>query len=109
MEYEPISDWTQPARSLCNRIRAFTPWPGAFTLLPGQPRPQLLKIWKGDVLEQSGPAGHVLSFGKGALVVACGQGALRIQELQLEGGRRLPAADFLAGHPLPPDLTLGCL
>src|SRR6185295_11586039 len=39
-------DWSQPARVLWNRVRAYTPWPGAFTHLPGEPKPLLLKIWE---------------------------------------------------------------
>ncbi len=106
-------DWNQPAQTIWNRLRAFTPWPGAFTFLPGQPKPQLLKIWKAEVVEKSGGGacrveaserkpGEVLSADKTGIVVGCGQYALRILELQREGGRRLAAAEFLAGHPMKP-------
>jgi len=96
-------DWTRPARTLWNRIRAFTPWPGAFTYLPAQPNPQLLKIWQAEVVEQSGSQpGEILQADKSGIVVACGRGALRILKLQLEGGRRLTAPEFLAGHELKP-------
>jgi len=115
-------DWTLPAKTIWNRLRAFTPWPGAFTFLPGETEPQIirwttnpkkslpiiippcppqmLKIWKAETVEQSGRTGEILSADKHGIVVACGQDALRILELQLEGGRRMSAAEFLAGHAL---------
>lgn len=94
-------DWTQPARALWNRVRALTPWPGAFSFLPAEPTPRLLKVWRVEVAESgSGQPGQVLQADKGGLVVACGEQALRLLELQREGGKRLPARDFLAGHPL---------
>jgi methionyl-tRNA formyltransferase len=100
-------DWAQPARSILNRLRALTPWPGAFAHLPGQP-PLLLKIWQAEVVEAAGPPGEVLRADKAAgIVVACGQGALRVVGLQREGGRRLSAQEFLAGHALMPGQRLG--
>ena len=63
-------------------------------------RHQLLKIWKAEVVEISGPAGAVLSADKNGILIACGLNALRILELQREGGKRLTAEQFLAGHPL---------
>jgi methionyl-tRNA formyltransferase len=100
-------DWTQPARVIWNRIRAFTPWPGAFTYLPAPPQPLLLKIWQAEVVAQTGAAGAVLSADKNGVVIACGEGALRVTNLQREGGRRLSAQEFLAGHPLPAGGRLG--
>jgi methionyl-tRNA formyltransferase len=100
-------DWTQPARALWNRIRAFTPWPGAFTQLPGQTPPQLLKIWQAEAVAAGGAPGEILAAEKTGLVVACGVQALRILELQREGGRRMSAGDFLAGHPLKPGGRFG--
>ena len=114
-------DWNRPARDIWNRLRAFTPWPGAFTFWPGippsadsalrtektskggnpgAPRPKLLKIWKAEVVEKSGRAGEVLAADKTGIVAACGEHALRILELQREGGRRQTAVEFLAGHAL---------
>jgi methionyl-tRNA formyltransferase len=101
-------DWTQPATNLWNRLRAFTPWPGAFTFLPAQPRPKLLKIWQAEPIPAgTSEPGRLLCPDEKAIVVACGEGALKILELQLEGGRRMNAPDFLLGHPLPPGLRLG--
>jgi methionyl-tRNA formyltransferase len=93
-------NWTQPAPAIWNRIRALVPWPGAFTHLPGQPHPHLLKIWEAQIADSSGEAGQVLQADKNGIVIGCGSGAIRITILQREGGRRLTAAEFLAGHPL---------
>jgi methionyl-tRNA formyltransferase len=93
-------DWNQPAQKILDRLRAFTPWPGAFTFLKAEQKPQLLKIWKVEIVERSGNAGEILSADKNGVMVACGQNALRILELQREGGRRMNAAEFLAGHLL---------
>ncbi|MGA3163815.1 MAG: methionyl-tRNA formyltransferase [Verrucomicrobiota bacterium] len=145
-------DWNQPARTILNRLRAFMPWPGAFTFLkacgveasersPMPPKPQLIKIWKAEVIEQSGESihgrdgsstlrsaatedgpsrplgggtsagrlaeatppqrpGEILSADKTGITVGCGEHALRILELQREGGRRMSAAEFLVGHAL---------
>jgi methionyl-tRNA formyltransferase len=93
-------DWTLPARALWNRIRALTPWPGAFTHLPGPAQTHLLKIWRAEVMDGRGAPGEILAADKSGVAVACGDGALRLLELQREGGRRMSAGDFLAGHPL---------
>jgi methionyl-tRNA formyltransferase len=93
-------DWNKSAGENLNRLRAFTPWPGAFTFLKAEPKPQLLKIWKAEIVGLSGKAGEILSADKNGIVVACGKNALRILELQREGGRRMSAAEFLAGNPL---------
>jgi len=93
-------DWNSPARQIWNRLRAFTPWPGAFTFLQGGPKPQLLKIWKIEVVEKNGRAGEVLSADKDGIVVGCGAGAVQILELQREGGKRLGAEHFLSGFPI---------
>jgi methionyl-tRNA formyltransferase len=100
-------DWTLPARVLWHRVRGFTPWPGAFTHLAAQGRPFLLKIWEAEPAAGAGLPGEILTADKHGIVVACGEGALRIFVLQREGGRRLGAVDFLAGCPLTPGQRLG--
>ncbi len=100
-------DWTQPARSIWSRVRGLVPWPGAFTFLPAQPQPHLLKIWQAEVADPSGPPGEVLQADKTGIVVGCGRQALRILLLQLEGSRRLTPQEFLAGHRLPVGIRLG--
>lgn len=99
-------DWRLPADAILNRMRALSPWPGLFTHLPAQPRPHLLKIWQAQRVELSGPPGEILKADKAGIIVACGQGAIRISQLQREGGRCLTAGEFLAGHPLPPGQRL---
>jgi methionyl-tRNA formyltransferase len=98
--------WELPASVLWNRVRGLTPWPGAFAFLPAEPKPQLLKIWGAEVVARAGAPGEVLTADKSGIVVACGRDALQILVLQREGGRRLPARDFLAGQPLRPGLRL---
>lgn len=93
-------DWTQPAQVLQNRIRAFTPWPGAFTFQKTDNKPKLLKIWRAEVETAKGVPGTVLAAGNSGVVVACGQDALRILRLQKEGGRQMSAAEFLQGNPI---------
>jgi methionyl-tRNA formyltransferase len=100
-------DWSQPARALWNRVRAFTPWPGAFTYEPAEPQPRLLKIWEAAVVTGiSGLPGQILKADGAGLVVGCGENALRILALQREGKRRMNTAEFLAGHELPAGLRL---
>jgi methionyl-tRNA formyltransferase len=92
-------DWSQPAQVLFNRIRGLTPWPGAFTFLAPDQKLRLIKVWSAEpVSEVSGEPGKVLQADKTGLVVACGEGALRITSLQREGGRRMTAIEFSAGQ-----------
>jgi len=107
-------DWKLPAKTIWNRLRAFTPWPGAFTswkstsnIQHPTSNIQLLKIWEAEVIERSGGAGEILSADKNGVTVACGQDALRVLELQPESGRRMNAAEFLAGHALKAGEELG--
>jgi methionyl-tRNA formyltransferase len=102
-------DWTLPAGVLWNRVRGLVPWPGAYTFLPGPSPQRMLKIWQAEVTDAAGPAGVVLRADHHGVVVGCGEGALKVIALQLEGGRRLTAQQFLAGHPLLPGLRLGKL
>jgi methionyl-tRNA formyltransferase len=92
-------DWSRPADSLRNQIRAFDPWPGAFSGDSGR----TLKIWKAKVVPRLTEAlpGTVLETGPGGIVVRCGVDALNILEIQREGGKRLPVSEFLKGHSVP--------
>ncbi|WP_410497524.1 methionyl-tRNA formyltransferase [Chitinibacter sp. S2-10] len=89
-------DWTQSATQLDRMIRAFNPFPSAQTSWQGQP----LKIWQASPCAGQGQAGEILSLQKEAIVVACGEGALQISELQKSGGKRLGAQAFLSGNEL---------
>lgn len=100
-------DWTQPAKTLWARIRAFTPWPGAFTALNENDKSRLLKILRATLSDRTGAPGEVLQADKNGLFVACGLGALQIHEIQLEGGRKMTATNFMAGHALPAGTKLG--
>jgi methionyl-tRNA formyltransferase len=95
-------DWSLSALGLRNRIRAFTPWPGAFVHWSAHGHPRLLKIWRAQIVHRQGPAGMVLQADKSGLVAACGSDALQVEQMQLEGGRKMTAAEFLAGHNLKP-------
>jgi methionyl-tRNA formyltransferase len=100
-------DWTQPARDVWNRVRALIPWPGAFTSMKDGGVTRLLKIWASDFLDQTGSAGEVIAAGNEGIVVGCGTGALRLRELQKEGGKRITASQFLAGNRLAAGQRLG--
>jgi methionyl-tRNA formyltransferase len=101
-----LLDWTRPALELRNRIRAFTPWPGAFLNWTAQGHARLLKIWRAQIAHRQGPPGQVLEANKTEFVIACGTDALRIEQLQMEGGRKMTAAEFLAGHEIKPGASL---
>lgn len=94
-------DWTKPAIELDRLIRAFTPWPGTACLLNGTQ----MKIHRAHPIAeaQACPApGTIVSADSIGIVVTCGSGFLQLTEVQIEGSKRLPAADFLRGHPLQP-------
>jgi methionyl-tRNA formyltransferase len=84
-------DWSQSAQTLLRKILAFNPFPIAWTLL-GDDR---LKIWNASCCEGQGKAGEILQRDAQGVVVACGDGALRLQQLQLPGGRPMAAAELL--------------
>ena len=92
-------DWNQPATVLERKLRAFNPFPGAVVTLAGE----AVKVWRGQVLAASGRPGQVLSADAKGIVVACGEGALCLNELQKAGGRRVTSAEFLHGSALRPD------
>ena len=96
-------DWRQPADALARAVRAYNPVPGAWTLLDGAS----LKIWAVQAVPGSGVPGEVLRAEADQLIVACGSGALALHEIQPAGSKRMSAAAFLAGRPLPPGTRLG--
>jgi methionyl-tRNA formyltransferase len=89
-------DWRENAVAVDRRVRAFNPSPGAGARLRGVD----LKIWSCAVAAGKGEPGEVLSADRLGLCVACGEGALRVTELQRSGGKRLHAAEFLRGFSL---------
>lgn len=96
---EAALDWHRPAAELGRAIRAFNPFPAASAHIQDTP----LKLWRATPLPDAvhtAPPGTILELRKDGILVACGHGALLLTELQKPGGRRLPAAQFLAGFPL---------
>ena len=89
-------DWNESAAVIERKIRAFNPVPAAWVEYQGKP----MKIWQAEVVAQQGRAGEVLSCSADGLVVACGENALNITELQPSGSKRMPIAAFAAGHKI---------
>lgn len=86
-------DWVEPAEVIERKIRAFNPWPGAFMTIDGRN----LKIFSASIVDLSGKPGEILR-GEKELVIAAGKGAVSLEEVQLEGKKRMSAAEFLRGH-----------
>jgi methionyl-tRNA formyltransferase len=100
--------WDEPARAIWNKVRAFNPWPGSYTYLGEKQNRKMLKIWTAAIqVGLLGKPGEILAADKNGILVACSKDALRIIEIQREGGRRLPALDFLLGQSLRPGEILG--
>mgnify|MGYP000929420314 CR=1 FL=1 len=89
-------DWTRSAPEIERRVRAFDPFPGCTFRLGDE----VLKLWRARVVEGRGAPGEVIAADGNRIVVACGQGAVELLELQRTGGRRLPVAAFARGLPL---------
>jgi methionyl-tRNA formyltransferase len=98
-------DWGQPARILHNRIRAFNPWPGAFTRLGGK---NLKILWaEVDETPQNQPPGCIVDVEREGIRVATGRGHIILKEIQLEGKKRLSVREFLPGHRVDAGMLLG--
>ncbi|MBP5773160.1 MAG: methionyl-tRNA formyltransferase [Eubacterium sp.] len=89
-------DFTKDAVSIERLIRGLNPWPSAFTYLDGK----VMKIWDADVVEETGEPGTVINEDKDSFVIATGDKALKVNELQLEGKKRMKASDFLNGRSI---------
>lgn len=96
-------NWGDSAEELVRAVRAYNPAPGAWTRLDGAS----LKIWKAQTCAGSGKAGEVLRAEADRLIVACGVGALALQEIQPAGSKRMMVAAFLAGRSLLPGARFG--
>lgn len=89
-------DWTKTARAVHDHVRAVTPWPGASTGMEGK----RVKVHRTRVVERGGRAaapGTLVRADSGGILVACGEGVLGVEELQLEGKRRMEARELLKG------------
>ena len=93
-----LIDWTKDADTICNRIRAFVPWPVCFTHL----NKKILKIWKAypEKSASGSKPGTILEAGKEGILVATGKDVIRIKVLQLEAKRRMNAEEFTLGHKI---------
>ena len=87
-------NWSESAAVIERKIRAFNPVPAAWVEYQGKP----MKIWRAEAVAQQGRAGEVLSCSSDGLIVACGENALKITQLQPSGGKRMDIAAFAAGH-----------
>ena len=105
-----VIDWTANCDAIDRRVRAMNPWPAASTMLPcpsGGPA-RHLKIF--SVIrhrKESGTPGTVLWADRRGILVGAGSGAVLLREIQLEGKRRMPAGEFLRGHPVAQGTALG--
>jgi methionyl-tRNA formyltransferase len=104
---EALIDWSQPAEMIGRRIRAFDPFPGAQARLNGE----TLKLWRYELdsclCTDNVRCGTILSASADGVRVACGEGVLRLTELQRPGGKRLAAADFLRGFSITAGMIFG--
>ena len=99
-----VIDWSKSARELDCLVRGLNPWPIALTSLAGE----RLKVYAAEPADGCGEPGTVLEADpKKGLTVACGEGALTLTEIQLVGGKRMKATDFLRGHAVEKGSRLG--
>ena len=99
-----VIDWGKSAHEIDCLIRGLNPWPIALTTLSGE----RLKVFAAEKAAGNGEPGTVLEADpKKGLTVACGEGALRLTEIQLVGGKRMKATDFLRGHAIEVGTKLG--
>jgi len=102
---EAAIDWTQPAEAIERRVRAFDPFPGATFQAGGE----TVKLWRAQVerLDDAAAPGSVIAVDGQQLVVACGDGALALLDVQRPGGKRGPVAQWLQAHPVQRGDRLG--
>ena len=99
-----VIDWSKSAHEIDCLIRGLNPWPIALTTLSGE----RLKVFAAEKANGRGEPGTVLEADpKKGLTVACGEGALGLTEIQLVGGKRMKATDFLRGHAIEVGTKLG--
>ena len=92
-------DWRHSAQQIDRMVRTFNPNPGAYVHF----RDMALKIWQAEALDgNAGKLGEIVAVDRAGITVACGSGLLRIAVVQKPGGKKMSAADFLAGNPIEP-------
>jgi len=99
---EAVLDWATSAQQLSRKVRAFNPFPVAQSILHGE----ICRIWMAHAIDGKAEPGRIVDVSNG-IVVGCGHGLLRIEELQMPGGKRLGAKQFLTGKPLQPGDRFG--
>ena len=110
MTYDPmltkemgVIDWTMPAAEIVNRVHGLNPWPGCSTAFEGG----RLKLLKAEAIEGSGQPGEVLvADAKNGLVIAAGEGAVRVLLMQAPGGKPMAPKVYLNGHPMKTKVVL---
>jgi len=105
-----VIDWHASAQTIDRQVRAMNPWPASSTLLPDPARgtPHKLKVFSVIRFRHAnGEPGTVLRVDKHGILVAAGEGAVLLRDVQLEGKRRMPVHDFLLGHPIAVGTRLG--
>ena len=98
-----LIDFKKTAVQIDAQIRAFNPWPGAFTRLEGK----TLKIWEASLCEKGGKPGEIIDVDKNSFTVACSEGSIRVMSLQAEGKKRMDTSAFLLGKKLSCGTVLG--
>lgn len=100
-----LIDWTKGAREISNLIRGLNPWPSAFTYVDDK----MLKVWKASVVDKQyeGIPGQIVDLESDKIIVATGEGALALKEIQLQGRKRMPVSEFLKGYPVDTTKILG--
>ena len=98
-------DFSQPAKQIQCQIRAFDPWPSAYTSLEGK----TFKFWAADVVENTEEIepGTVVYADKKTLIVKCGKDALSLREVQMEGKKRMSTEEFLRGKKVEAGFCFG--
>ncbi|MDP4180204.1 MAG: methionyl-tRNA formyltransferase [Bacillota bacterium] len=99
-------NWNKSARDIHNLVRGANPWPGAFTVFNGGK----LRIWKTCVLDSENhklKPGTILKSDKSGMVAACGEGLIKIMEIQPESGRRMTVEEYLCGHKINEGEVIG--
>ena len=92
-------DWSEPAELIERKIRAFNPWPGAFMLIPNKEgNSSKLKIFRAGIVNTSGKPGEIVRLDDLGLIIATSDRALLLEEVQMEGKRRMSGIEFARGQ-----------